>query len=354
MEVTERETAILEVEITSDTANVTWHKDGEPLKETKDKFIMEKKGNLRKLLVKCTSVHDEGEYTCALEEQECSSEVTVVELPPEIITKMQDQTIAKGERATFEIELTKGDALVRWFKDDKELQFSEHIQLSIDGKRQKLKIYNSKLSDAGVYSCQVGKQKSVARLTVEEPTVEFIKRLPDVTLVTLKTDATFVVELSLADVPVKWLKKGKEIKPSEKHVIISEGNIHKLIVKNATEDDEVDYTVVASNIRSTSLLKTEIVETPPKITTDKKDYEVKKGDDVTMEVKYTAQPQPKAEWIVNGNVVRKSDKKVQTIEDCSATLTLFKTEDEDDGTYIVKLTNNCGEAFAELNLSVLG
>jgi hypothetical protein len=80
---------------------------------------------------------------------------------------MQDVTIAKGERATFEIELTKGDALVRWFKDDKELQFSEHIQLSIDGKRQKLKVYNSELQDSGVYSCKVGEQTSSARLKVE-------------------------------------------------------------------------------------------------------------------------------------------------------------------------------------------
>jgi hypothetical protein len=93
--------------------------------------------------------------------------IILSELPPEIITKMQDVTVAKGERATFEIELTKGDALVRWFKDDNELQFSEHVQLSIDGKRQKLKVYSSELEDSGVYSCQVGEQTSSARLKVE-------------------------------------------------------------------------------------------------------------------------------------------------------------------------------------------
>lgn len=89
------------------------------------------------------------------------------ELPPEIITKLKDTTVAKGDRVTFEIELTKGDALVRWFKDGKELQFSDHIQLAIDGKRQKLKIYSAELADGGVFSCQVGDQTSKARLTVE-------------------------------------------------------------------------------------------------------------------------------------------------------------------------------------------
>lgn len=118
---------------------------------------------------------------------------------------MQDVTIARGERATFEIELTKGDALVRWFKDGQELQFSEHVRLSIDGKRQKLKIYDAEPEDVGVYSCQVGQQTSSAKLTVEEPGVDFITRLPDVTLVPLNGDAVFVIELS-QDVPVTWLK----------------------------------------------------------------------------------------------------------------------------------------------------
>lgn len=77
-EVKERDVAILEVEITSQTADVTWHKDGEPLKPTKEKVEFVKDGTVRKLLIRSTSVHDEGEYTCALLDQECTAEVTVV------------------------------------------------------------------------------------------------------------------------------------------------------------------------------------------------------------------------------------------------------------------------------------
>lgn len=155
MEVKEKEVTVLEVEVSSDTADVVWQKDGQPIPEEEDKFKVEKNKGIRKLIIRSTSIHDEGEYTCALPTEQCTADVTVVELPPEIITKMVDQTVTQGERAMFEIELTKGDALVRWFKDGKELQFSEHIQLSIDGKRQKLKIYNSEMEDKGVYSCQV-------------------------------------------------------------------------------------------------------------------------------------------------------------------------------------------------------
>lgn len=119
---------------------------------------------------------------------------------------MQDTTVARNEKATFEIELTKGDALVRWYKNSKELQFSEHVQLSIDGKRQKLIILNAEPQDAGTYSCKVGDQTSKAKLTVEEPGVEFIKRLPEITLIPSNEDATFEVKLSKPNIPVKWLR----------------------------------------------------------------------------------------------------------------------------------------------------
>lgn len=155
LEITEKDTAILEVEITSDTADVVWFKDGIILNEDNDKFEIEKDRGIRKLLIRSTSIHDEGEYTCTLLEEECKAEVTVIELPPEIITPLQDKTVTKGDKTVFEIELSKGDALARWYKDGREIQFSEHIQLSIDGKRQKLKIYNSEPEDEGIYSCEV-------------------------------------------------------------------------------------------------------------------------------------------------------------------------------------------------------
>ena len=77
-EVKERDLAILEVEITSQTAEVTWRKDGVPLKPTEEKIEFVKEGTVRKLLIRSTSVHDEGEYACALIDQECTAEVTVV------------------------------------------------------------------------------------------------------------------------------------------------------------------------------------------------------------------------------------------------------------------------------------
>lgn len=256
-EVKETETAVLEVEITSDTANVKWIKDGEPIEEEPGKVDFAKDGKVRKLVINNATVHDEGEYSCVLNDQECTSELNVIELPPQIVKKLKDVTVAKGERATFEVELTKGDALVRWFKGKKELVLSDRVQLTIDGKIQRLKIDNTELDDTARYSCKVGDQLSIAKLAVEEPDVEFKVPLPEVTLIPKDTDAEFTVELSRPDVDVTWTKNGMPIKSNTKYSIGTEGTIRRLVVHNADDSDMDNYTCQAGNAKSTTILKVE-------------------------------------------------------------------------------------------------
>ncbi|XP_011496107.1 PREDICTED: titin-like [Ceratosolen solmsi marchali] len=353
-EVIERNSAILEVEITSQTADVSWFKDGIELFPSSEKLEFIKEGTVRKLLIRSSSIQDEGEYTCFLSDQKCTAEVTVVELPPEIITKMQNVTIVKGEKAIFEIELTKGDALVQWFKDDQELKFSEHIQLSIDGKRQKLKIYNSELDDEGIYSCRVGKQISIAKLTIEEPEVEFVKRLPEVTLISLNEDAIFEIQLSKPDIPVTWLRKGQEIHDSPKYTIIDERFKKKLIVKNCTIEDALEYSVTATNVKCSSKLKVKVIEAPPIISMNSPNiYRVKAGDDIEMNVNFTAAPKPTDEWTVNGNLIQKSKRIIQTLNDEFAALTIRKVQKSDIGDYTLKVTNVHGDATINIKLIVM-
>ncbi|CAH1179306.1 unnamed protein product [Phaedon cochleariae] len=266
LEITEKDTAILEVEITSDTADVTWLKDGQILDDSSDKFDIEKLGGVRKLLIRTTSIHDEGEYSCTLVEDECKADVTVIELPPEIITPLQDKTVNKGDKTVFEIELSKGDALARWYKDGKEIQFSEHIQLSIDGKVQKLKIYQTEPEDEGVFSCEVGTQSSKARLTVEVPTCIFIRPLPEYTIVPINTNAEFEVELSKEDVEVTWYRQNERIKKSSRYTMYEERRIRRLVVQKTTFEDEFEYscTVEKHQLKTTSKLKIGDKPSPPR------------------------------------------------------------------------------------------
>lgn len=354
LEVQENEVTHLEVEISSDNADVVWIRDTQPLSENEDiQFV--KEGKIRKMIIKKTTIHNEGEYTCRLGEQECSAELTVIELPPKIVTPLENLTVAKGEKANFEIELTKGDALVRWFHGKRELVLSDNVQLTIDGKRQKLKILRSDTEDAGSYSCIVGKDTCTARLTVEEPAVEFIVPLPEVTLGTKTKDVEFVVKLSQPDVDVTWTKKGKPITPSSKYSIDVEGTVRKFVIHNADDNDIDEYICQADNVKSTSILKLEDIKTPPKIIIDDADrvYKVREGEDVTFNVKLSGTPAPDVEWSTSGTVVKPSARTKPTFDEKSASLTIKKVSDEDVGEYIIKVKNPSGEADAFLTLIIL-
>lgn len=354
LEVQETETSHLEVEISSDTTDVVWVRDGQPLVEDERiKFV--EAGKIRKMIIEKTTIHDEGEYTCQLGEQECSAELTVIELPPKIVTPLKNLTVAKGEKASFDIELTKGDALVRWFHGKKELVLSDNVQLTIDGKRQKLKILRADSGDSGSYSCIVGKDTCTARLTVEEPAVDFVVPLPEVTLGTKTKDVEFVVKLSRPDVEVSWTKKGKPIRPSSKYSVDVEGTVRKFVIHDAKDEDIDEYVCQADNVKSTSILKLEDIKAPPKIIIDdtEKVYKVKEGEDVTFSVKLSGTPQPEVEWSTSSTIVRPSPRTKPTFDEELACLTIKKVTDEDVGEYIIKVRNPCGEAEAFLTLIIL-
>ncbi|XP_045510204.1 titin-like [Colias croceus] len=352
-EVKEKDIAILEVEINSETADVIWEKDGEEIKSKKNKYELEKRGNVRKLFIRNTSVHDEGEYVCKLRDDLCTAEITVVELPPEIISRLQDQRVNKGHKATFEIELTKGDALVRWLKDGSEIQFSNHMQLTIDGKKQKLKIYDCDLSDAGEYACEVGSERCVAKLVVDEPSIDFTIRLPETVVIPLAADAYLTVEVPDEKYDVVWYKRKTVLEDTDKFTLIRDGKKRTLIIRNCIEEDQSEYSCVLFDARCSTKLKVEVIEFPPKVIAYEKEYKVKRGGDVTINVQYEANPPPNDEWIVNAKIIKRSKHTKPSIDSQNASLTIRKIEHSDAGIYKLKLENNCGVVEIEIKVIVM-
>lgn len=131
----------------------------------------------------------------------------VTELPPEFTKKIQPVNATVGEeKAVFEIELSKGDAITKWFKNGQEVELSDRVQSKIDGKIQRLEIFNVESTDAGEYSCTIGKEKCTADLAVEEPKVNFEAKLPEITTASVGQEVQISVQLSSETDSVQWLK----------------------------------------------------------------------------------------------------------------------------------------------------
>jgi len=58
-----------------------------------NKVFFEKEGQTRKLIIRSISVHDDGEYTCSLGEQECTAEINVIGMYYNIILYLSTHSL---------------------------------------------------------------------------------------------------------------------------------------------------------------------------------------------------------------------------------------------------------------------
>ena len=59
-----------------------------------------------------------------------------------------------------------------------------------------------------------------------------------------KDSAILECELNKPNIPVKWLKDGVELVPSDRIKLITDGCIHRLVIENATLEDSGTYTCI--------------------------------------------------------------------------------------------------------------
>ena len=79
---------------------------------------------------------------------------------------------------------------------------------------------------SGEYQCSIGNEKCTAKLTVEEPKVQFVEKLETTTSGEVGKDIRLKVKLSNAGAHVTWKKDGAEVK-SDKIETKAEGDSHR-------------------------------------------------------------------------------------------------------------------------------
>lgn len=91
----------------------------------------------------------------------------ILEAPATFTKPLTDLTAKEKDTVTLTCELSKPDTPCKWFKNDTEIQPSNHAQISYDGYTQQLVLTDVTVDDTAKYSCVCGDVSTEATLQVQ-------------------------------------------------------------------------------------------------------------------------------------------------------------------------------------------
>ncbi|KAM9427866.1 obscurin isoform 7-T7 [Salvelinus alpinus] len=298
----EKEKATLECEVSRTNAEVKWFKGDMELKPGKN-FRILSQGRTRSLLIHKCSQEDEGTYVCQTSDDNTSAKLTVHARDIQIVKKLEDVEVMEKESASFFCEISHDEVDCQWFKGDTKLKVGDNIKMRQEGKIYVLLFKSVTPEDFAEIKFTAEKASSTAKLTVKELPVQFVKKLRD--KLALYTHRGFLeCQVSRASAKVKWYKNKKEIKPSKKHEISSEGIYRKLTINDVGSDDEDTYTCDAIDDKTSCKLLVE--EQAISIVRELSAVEVTEPFAAFFEVEININSVKPPKWTLNGVAVQES------------------------------------------------
>ncbi|XP_061588373.1 obscurin isoform X3 [Cololabis saira] len=324
----ETETVTLEVELSQADAEGSWTRDGAKLKSGGNCQITAK-GMKHALTLSNLKREDAGTICFQAEEVRTSCKLTVAEPPAMISKPITSVSVDEKEKATFECEVSRTDADVKWFKGDVELKAGKNISIHSLGRKRTFAINKCIPEDEGTYICRTTDDNTSAKLTVHARDIKIVKKLQDVEVME-KESATFKCEISHDDVECNWYKGSTKLKASDNIKMRQEGRNYVLLFKCVTPDDMGEIKFTAEKASSAAKLK--VKELPVKF--------VKKLRDKIAMYKHRAhlecqvsRASAKVKWFKNKTEIQPSKKYEVKSEDVYRKLTINDVDSGDEDTY---------------------
>ncbi|XP_016305526.1 obscurin-like protein 1 [Sinocyclocheilus anshuiensis] len=254
LDIQEGQNAVFMCEVSLDDVPREWFKNGEKIKPTSTIKIRQE-GTKHFLLICNVKEDDSGEIKFVAKNVETTAYLEVEALPANIVKPLQDKTALEKTRVILDCTVTNPRCSIRWYKGPNVILPSERFEICSEGCYRKLVIQQVLLEDEGTYSVQVGNYTSSAKLTVEALSVLMVRELQDVD-VTAPADACFECEVSLpvAKAPT-WTLNGETLHPGPKVVVEKMGTIHRLILKQTSEDMSGTVCFITGRVKSTAHLQ---------------------------------------------------------------------------------------------------
>ncbi|XP_070700635.1 obscurin [Pempheris klunzingeri] len=347
----ETETVTLEVELSQDDVEGSWTRDGAKLKSGANCRITSL-GKKHALTLSNLKKEDAGTIAFQAEGVHTSGKLIVTEPPAMISKPIMDVSVPDKDKVTFECEVSRTNADVKWFKDDVELKPGKNFGIHCLGRKRTLVINKCTPEDAGSYICRTTDDNTSAKLTVHAREIKIIKKLEDVEVME-KESAAFVCEISHDEVDCQWYRGSIKVKAGDNIKLRQEGRTYVLLFKSVTPEDVGEIKFTAEKASSTAKLK--VKELPVKF--------VKKLRDKIAMYKHrghlecqVSRASAKVKWYKNKVEIKPSKKYEIKSEDVYRKLTINDVDEGDEDTYTCDATDDktsCKLLVEEQSISIV-
>ncbi|XP_043988664.1 obscurin-like protein 1 [Gambusia affinis] len=239
------EEIILSCELSRPNGAVGWFKDGQKLQESEN-IKLKYEGPYRRLKILSSRVEDSGEYVCDTADDSIFFHLSITEPPVQILSPSQSQMELcqqTSERMVLSCEISRPNAVVRWYRDGLEVEESETLLLEVDGVYRRLIIPETTVRDSAEYVCDTGDDSVTFFVNIAEPPVRFLRPRKMASRVEKVVGETLVLdcEVSRSNAEVTWKKNGEEVEDSRKVTILEDGVTRQLTIHSVTVEDAGQY-----------------------------------------------------------------------------------------------------------------
>ncbi|CAG2237396.1 TTN [Mytilus edulis] len=271
IECKEGEEAIFTFQICSNSPSVILLKDGKDITGN-DNYKMSSEGTNHELKLMNTKYTDAGEYSVQVGQ---SYRKVLLNIKAYFLKDPSDIECKEGEEAIFTFQICSNSPSVILLKDGKDITGNDNYKMSSEGTHHELKLMNTKYTDAGEYSVQVGQSYRKVRLNikVEEEKIQLEKRIQKA--VNLEQEVKEIV--SNQDHPSKRSPKGTKdktnmINPSKVHSLLADKENNRIISADENNDNELatEYTKHTSDVSNNKVNATDTVN----VSAHKTNYEI--------------------------------------------------------------------------------
>uniref|UniRef100_A0A3Q4HD72 Obscurin, cytoskeletal calmodulin and titin-interacting RhoGEF b n=1 Tax=Neolamprologus brichardi TaxID=32507 RepID=A0A3Q4HD72_NEOBR len=321
-------TVTLEVELSQANVEGSWNRDRVKLKSGPNCHITAL-GKKHILTLSSLKQEDAGMISFQAEGVHTSAKLIVTEAPAMISKPIMDMSVPEKEKVTFECEVSRANADVRWFKDEVELKPGKNFAIHSLGQKRTLAINKCSPEDGGTYICRTTDDNTSAKLTVHARDIKIIKKLEDLEVME-KESAKFACEISHDEVECQWYKGNTKLKATDNIKMRQEG-------KSATPEDMGEIMFTAEKASSTAKLK--VKELPVKFVKRLRDKIAMYKHRGHLECQ-VSRASAKVKWYKNKTEIKPSKKYEIKSEDLYRKLTVNDVDSGDEDTYTCDATDD--------------